>query len=227
MRIAARRPRWRPSRLSLSRTARSGAGADQDRHRQGGRRRRPAHPKLHRDGQGLLQGRRPGRPLRRAGRPAADDGGPLRQRRFHSDPVRRRPGGAERRQASLHRRPVAEAAVDHRHQAGDQDGRGPQGQDAGLRPRRRRRLRRGRHHARAILQHEGRPRLQGHPVPGRARADRRAGERRHHRRAGVGAARLQAKQAGFNVLLRTGDYLPRAGGTFWSPRSSSRRIPRR
>src|SRR4051794_18325124 len=25
-----------------------------------------------------------------------------------------------------------------------------------------------------------------------------------------------AKQAGFNVLLRTGDYLPRAGGTFWS-----------
>jgi ABC-type nitrate/sulfonate/bicarbonate transport system substrate-binding protein len=24
-----------------------------------------------------------------------------------------------------------------------------------------------------------------------------------------------AKQAGFNVLLRTGDYLPRAGGTFW------------
>ena len=28
----------------------------------------------------------------------------------------------------------------------------------------------------------------------------------------------QAKQAGFNVLLRTGDYLPRAGGTFWSHR---------
>jgi ABC-type nitrate/sulfonate/bicarbonate transport system substrate-binding protein len=26
----------------------------------------------------------------------------------------------------------------------------------------------------------------------------------------------QAKQAGFNVLLRTGDYLPRAGGTFWA-----------
>jgi ABC-type nitrate/sulfonate/bicarbonate transport system substrate-binding protein len=26
----------------------------------------------------------------------------------------------------------------------------------------------------------------------------------------------QAKQAGFNVLLRTGDYLPRAGGTFWT-----------
>ena len=26
----------------------------------------------------------------------------------------------------------------------------------------------------------------------------------------------QARQAGFNVLLRTGDYLPRAGGTFWS-----------
>jgi ABC-type nitrate/sulfonate/bicarbonate transport system substrate-binding protein len=25
----------------------------------------------------------------------------------------------------------------------------------------------------------------------------------------------QAKQAGFHVLLRTGDYLPRAGGTFW------------
>ena len=25
----------------------------------------------------------------------------------------------------------------------------------------------------------------------------------------------QAKQAGFNVLLRTGDYLPRAGGAFW------------
>src|SRR4029079_18984229 len=25
----------------------------------------------------------------------------------------------------------------------------------------------------------------------------------------------QAKQAGFNVILRTGDYLPRAGGTFW------------
>jgi len=25
-----------------------------------------------------------------------------------------------------------------------------------------------------------------------------------------------AKQAGFNVLLRTGDYLPRVGGTFWS-----------
>jgi len=26
----------------------------------------------------------------------------------------------------------------------------------------------------------------------------------------------QAKQAGFNVILRTGDYLPRAGGTFWA-----------
>ncbi len=26
----------------------------------------------------------------------------------------------------------------------------------------------------------------------------------------------QAKQAGFHVLLRTGDYLPRAGGTFWA-----------
>ena len=26
----------------------------------------------------------------------------------------------------------------------------------------------------------------------------------------------QAKQAGFNVLLRTGDYLPRTGGTFWA-----------
>ena len=26
----------------------------------------------------------------------------------------------------------------------------------------------------------------------------------------------QARQAGFNVLLRTGDYLPRAGGTFWA-----------
>ena len=26
---------------------------------------------------------------------------------------------------------------------------------------------------------------------------------------------FQAKQAGFNVLLRTGDYLPRAGGAFW------------
>jgi NitT/TauT family transport system substrate-binding protein len=26
----------------------------------------------------------------------------------------------------------------------------------------------------------------------------------------------QAKQAGFHVLLRTGDYLPRAGGAFWS-----------
>ena len=26
----------------------------------------------------------------------------------------------------------------------------------------------------------------------------------------------QAKQAGFKVLLRTGDYLPRAGGTFWA-----------
>jgi ABC-type nitrate/sulfonate/bicarbonate transport system substrate-binding protein len=25
----------------------------------------------------------------------------------------------------------------------------------------------------------------------------------------------QASQAGFNVLLRTGDYLPRAGGAFW------------
>jgi ABC-type nitrate/sulfonate/bicarbonate transport system substrate-binding protein len=25
----------------------------------------------------------------------------------------------------------------------------------------------------------------------------------------------QAKQAGFNVLIRTGDYLPRAGGSFW------------
>jgi len=25
----------------------------------------------------------------------------------------------------------------------------------------------------------------------------------------------QARQAGFNVLLRTGDYLPRAGGAFW------------
>ena len=90
-----------------------------------------------------------------------------------------------------------------------------QRQDAGLRPRRRRRLRRRRDHAGALLQHEGRPRLQGHPVPGRAGADRGAGQRRHRRRAGLGAARLQAKQAGFNVLLRTGDYLPRAGGTFW------------
>ena len=26
----------------------------------------------------------------------------------------------------------------------------------------------------------------------------------------------QARQAGFHVLLRTGDYLPRAGGSFWT-----------
>ena len=94
-------------------------------------------------------------------------------------------GGAQavlkRRRAPLHRRPVAEVAMDHRHQAGDQEGRGPQGQDARLRPRRRRRLRRGRDHAGSLLQHEGRPRLQGDPVPGRAGADRGAGQRRHRR----------------------------------------------
>ena len=73
----------------------AGAGADQDHRRQGGRRRRPAHSELHRDGQGLLQGRRPRRALRRAGGPAADDGGAVRQPRFRPDPVRRRAGGAE------------------------------------------------------------------------------------------------------------------------------------
>ena len=35
----------------------------------------------------------------------------------------------------------------------------------------------------------------------------------------------QAKQAGFNVLLRTGDYLPRAGGTFWCDRRVLRQNP--
>ena len=35
----------------------------------------------------------------------------------------------------------------------------------------------------------------------------------------------QAKQAGFNVLLRTGDYLPRAGGTFWSTEAFFQKNP--
>lgn len=35
----------------------------------------------------------------------------------------------------------------------------------------------------------------------------------------------QAKQAGFPVLLRTGDYLPRAGGTFWSTEAYFQKNP--
>src|SRR6476619_6030129 len=35
----------------------------------------------------------------------------------------------------------------------------------------------------------------------------------------------QARQAGFNVLLRTGDYLPRAGGTFWSTEAFFQKNP--
>jgi len=35
----------------------------------------------------------------------------------------------------------------------------------------------------------------------------------------------QARQAGFNVLLRTGDYLPRAGGAFWCTEDYFRKNP--
>ena len=35
----------------------------------------------------------------------------------------------------------------------------------------------------------------------------------------------QAKQAGFNVLLRTGDYLPRTGGTFWATEEFFQKTP--
>jgi NitT/TauT family transport system substrate-binding protein len=35
----------------------------------------------------------------------------------------------------------------------------------------------------------------------------------------------QAKQAGYNVLLRTGDYLPRAGGTFWTTDENFQKNP--
>ena len=45
----------------------------------------------------------------------------------------------------------------------------------------------------------------------------------------VSVPRAPPGQAGrLKVLLRTGDYLPRAGGTFWTHRGhTSRRIPRR
>jgi hypothetical protein len=36
-----------------------------------------------------------------------------------------------------------------------------------------------------------------------------------------------AAQAGLKVLLRTGDYIPRAGGTIWCSADSCKRIPRR
>ena len=49
---------------------------------------------------------------------------------------------------------------------------------------------------------------------------RGADQRRHPGRAGLGAARRAGGQhAGMKVLLRTGDYMPRAGGTFWSPKA--------
>ena len=101
-----------------------------------------------------------------------------------------------------------------------------QGQDAGLCPGRRRRLRRRRHHARALLQPEGRPRLQGDPVPGRAGAHRR------DCRTATSMARwcrclapTRPSRPDFHVLIRTGDYLPRAGGTFWSTEAFFQKNP--
>ena len=110
---------------------------------------------------------------------------------------------------------------------GDQQGRGPQGQDARLRPRRRRRLRRGRDRAaRASSSMQVGRDYKVISVPGRAGADRGAGQRRH-RRALVSVPRaLQAVQAGMKVLLRTGDYMPRAGGTFWATEEYLREEPR-
>ena len=49
--------------------------------------------------------------LRHVDRPGAGDRRPVRQRRLHPDPVRRRAGGVERRRNPLRRRPVAEVAM--------------------------------------------------------------------------------------------------------------------
>ena len=69
---------------------------------------------------------------------------------------------------------------------------------------------------RALLPHGGRQGLQGHLVPGRAGAHRGA------RNGDIQAALLsaphaaKAEGAGMKVLLRTGDYIARAGGAFWA-----------
>ncbi len=67
---------------------------------------------------------------------------------------------------------------------------------------------------------ERRQGLQGDLVPGRARAGRGAHQRRHPSRADLGPECAEgALGAGMKVLIRTGDYIQRAGGSMWTMKS--------
>ena len=122
-------------------------------------------------------------------------------RRFRSDPVRRRAGGAERRRAPLRRRPVAEVAMAYRRRGR----RSPRPRTSRARPSAtaapaRPTTTRARPCCARFFKHGGRPGLQGDLVPGRARADRGAGQRRHRGRADFGAARAAgACSAGMKI----------------------------
>ena len=107
-------------------------GADQGHHRKGDRRRRFPRSDLRRAGRGLLQSRRPGCQARRIAGQRPGHRRSVRQSRLRADPLGRRPSGAERRQDHVHRRQIAEIAVDHHDAPGHQQAGGPQGQDAGL-----------------------------------------------------------------------------------------------
>ena len=151
---------------------REGAG-DQGHHRQGDRRR--WLPRAHLCGarSGLLQSRRPRREPGRARSALPGHWRHLRKSHLRADPIWRRTSGAERRQDQVHRRRVAEIAVDHHRAAGHHQAGGPEGQGARLRPPGRRRLRRSAGGATPLLQNGCRQGLQGHLVSGRARAHRR------------------------------------------------------
>ena len=167
--------------------------ADQGHHRQGDRRRRLPRADLCRARRGLLQSRRA---RRRAGRIAGQRPGDRRavgQSRLRADPVGRRTGGAERRKDRIHRRRVAQIAVDRHHAARDRQTGGSQGQDAGFRPAWRRRLRRGAGGAAPLLPHGRRQGLQGDLIPRRGRTHRRHGQQRHPGRRAIGSARRRGR----------------------------------
>ena len=181
--------------LALLAADRHRPGADQDHDRQGDQRQRLPYPELRRDGPGLLQGGRPRRQLRLADRQGAGDrrrsAGSVDFVPIPSGGAQAALSGAEIRYVvgeSLKSQWLIVGAPEHRQAAG------PQGQDRRLRPCRLRRLRRRRRRAAARLQDGGRQGLQGDLVPGRDRADRRPGQRRHRGGADLGPARAQGAQ---------------------------------
>jgi len=120
----------------------------------------------------------------------------------------------------IHRRRVAQIAVDYHHAAGHRQAGRSQGQDAGVRAARRRRLRtRCRRCCTAFFHMDSGKDYKVISFQRRGRAHRRHGQQRHPRRRALGSARRRGRAKRSQGVVAHRRYIPRAGGTIWCMQS--------